>query len=419
LSVLGVVALSSPLVFLLLSLAILPLVASKFWAKYENSVLVALSLASIILSIIMLKDTAHILKHTIINDYISFIITLFVLYTLSHGIRIDLKCPPTSLANIVLLLVFSIFSSIIGTTGASVLFLRPFLQINEARQNKAHLVIFFIFLVSNIGGILSPLGDPPLFLGYLHGVDFTWEIKNLSACWGVYTALCLGVLFCIDSIFVKGEDKKIFAMKKKISIQIKGGFNGGLLLLAIIILFSNIGIPVLLKNILLLIICFISYLFEGRHGRKIDVGPFKEVAGTFLAIFIAMAPVLAILSDNSDVIHGYISDVSKIANEPTIYFWMCSLASAFLDNAPSYLLFFNMAGGDGQDLMRTCPEILKAISVSAVVMGSMTYIGNAPNMLVRALSLQNGVRMPSFIAYILWSSLIILPISMIIVNLML
>jgi Na+/H+ antiporter NhaD/arsenite permease-like protein len=407
----AVVALSLPLVLLLLSLAVLPIVAGGFWKRYEATVFAGLSTASVILSAIFLGDTVHIFKHAIINDYLPFIITLFVLYILSNGIKIELGCSPTPLANVIFLLVCSACSSAIGTTGASILFLRPFLEMNKSRQSKVHLVVFFIFLVSNIGGLLSPLGDPPLFLGYLHGIDFTWELGNLLVCWMVYTGACLVVLYFIDRLVLRREP---LVRRAEFSIKISGGVNGLLLLLAIGVLFINSGIPPILKNILLLVVCFISHHLEKRRGETINFAPFMEVVRTFFAIFIAMAPVLVILLQNSDAIHEYI--VTSGTRESSIYFWLCALASSFLDNAPSYLMFFNMAGGDGQALMHSYPEILRAISVSAVVMGSMTYIGNAPNMLVRTISMQAGVRMPSFVGYMLWSVLVILPISLFVVH---
>jgi Na+/H+ antiporter NhaD/arsenite permease-like protein len=395
---------------------VLPLIASGFWHKHEKKVFILLPSVAIILSSIKLEDAAHMFEHTIVGDYFPFIITLFVLYILSNGIKIKLNCRPTSFANIAFLLVCSVCSSVIGTTGASILFLRPFLDMNAERKNKAHLVVFFIFLVSNIGGILSPLGDPPLFLGYLHGIDFTWEIRNLSVCWAVYTGLCLTILYCIDRVIIK---KETLTSVEKFSVEISGLASGILLIIAIAILSVDVGMTAISKNALLLTICFTSYCLEKKRGNNIDVSPFREVAETFLAIFVAMSPVLVILSHNSDEIKGFIASVANGANESSIYFWLCSLASSFLDNAPSYLLFFNIAGGNGHDLMHTFPDILKAISISSVVMGSMTYIGNAPNMLVRSISRQRGIRMPSFAAYMLWSALVILPISILVVNILL
>jgi Na+/H+ antiporter NhaD/arsenite permease-like protein len=287
---------------------------------------------------------------------------------------------------------------------------------NKSRKKKAHLVVFFIFLVSNIGGILSPLGDPPLFLGYLHGVDFTWEIRNLTLCWSIYTSLCLAILYCIDRILIKKEE---LTVSKKFDITASGLQSGILLFIAIAILSVDVGLTITIKNILLLAICFVSYCSARKKGCKIDIAPFKEVAETFLSIFVAMSPVLVILSRNSDEIRNFMSGIASGHNESSVYFWLCSLASSFLDNAPSYLLFFNIAGGNGHDLMHVFPDILKAISISSVVMGSMTYIGNAPNMLVRSISQRHGVRMPSFAAYMAWSALIIIPISLLVVNILL
>ena len=190
-------------------------------------------------------------------------------------------------------------------------------------------------------------------------------------------------------------------------------------------LFANINfnffdVPqIFIKNAVLLIFCAVSiYNKKTRHEKKIDFEPFKEVVRTFFVIFIVIAPVLFILEENSSEIQKLITNLSNGNDGTSVYFWMCSLASSFLDNAPSYLLFFNVAGGNANELMHTYPSILKAISVSSVVMGAMTYIGNAPNMMVRSIALKKGIKMPSFVGYMAWSILIILPISFLMVFIM-
>ncbi|MDR0630556.1 MAG: sodium:proton antiporter [Holosporales bacterium] len=413
LDILKTTILSFPLVSLLLSLACMPLIVKKFWEKHEVKILIILPLFSIILSFILIENPLTIFRHAIINDYMPFIITLFVLYILSNGIKVNVICAPTTFANIIFLVICSISSSFIGTTGASMVFLKPFLKMNRHRKQKAHLVIFFIFLVANIGGLLSPLGDPPLFLGYLHGIDFGWELKNLIPHWGVYMGFCLTALYVIDRIILKNEENELFNKKEKFSIEVSGWLNVILLLIAIAVLSIDLGMPTVLSNFCIIAICSVSYYFEKRQGEGIEFAPFKEVSETFLAIFIAMAPVLSILVDNSSEIREYLSGISNG------YFWLCSIFSSILDNAPSYLLFFNMAGGNGAELMNTYPNILKAISISSVVMGSITYIGNAPNMLVRSIAQKNHIEMPSFAGYMLWSCAIILPISLFIVTFML
>jgi Na+/H+ antiporter NhaD/arsenite permease-like protein len=335
---------------------------------------------------------------------------LFTLYLLSHGIHIRIESPAGTLPNALFLGIASVFSSIIGTTGASMLFLGPFLKMNKCREKKAHLLIFFIFLVCNIGGLLTPLGDPPLFLGYLHGINFSWFFKNLFFYWALYVFICISIMCFIDKIIIRKE--KDIDHNKKVKLEVKGMFNIALIILAVFALFylSNN----LIKNFVLLTICTISFFHLKRHEHKIDFSPFFEVARTFLTIFIVIAPVLFILEKNSYHIHKYITNISENSDGSIIYFWLCSLASSFLDNAPSYLLFFNMAGGNAQELMFASSGILKAISVSAVVMGAMTYIGNAPNMMVRSIAEKKGIKMPSFLGYMLWSCSIIIPISFLI-----
>ena len=427
-NVLEIAILSLPLFMVLLSLAFMPLIAPKFWHKNEIFAFSTVSAVSIISVYGMLSDANHILKDAIIDDYLPFIIMLFTLYILSHGIHIKLKTTSNTKTNIMFLGCCSLFSSIIGTTGASVLFLRPFLEINKDRHYKTHLIIFFIFLVSNIGGLLTPLGDPPLLLGYLHGIDFSWELKNIFFYWVAYIFVCLLILYIIDRIMLKKEIARQHVVNQKFAIEIGGWLNIALIISTIFVLFFelkniNIHIPhmcdfivphIYIKNFMLLIFCAISFYMGKKNNKKIDFAPFKEVARTFLVIFIVIAPVLFILNENSDVIHKYIIDISNGNDGSIIYFWLCSIASAFLDNAPSYLLFFNMAGGNPEELMNIYPKVLKAISISSVVMGAMTYIGNAPNMMVRSIADKNGVKMPSFIGYMAWSCLIIFPISFVI-----
>ena len=401
--------LTFPLVFVLLSLAVMPLIAPKFWQKWENTAFAVISVISILSLYSIMPEANHILKETLIDDYLPFIIMLFTLYILSHGIHIQIRAASHTETTIIFLACSSLFSSLIGTTGASMLFLRPFLEINKDRQYKSHLIIFFIFLVSNIGGLLTPLGDPPLLLGYLHGIDFFWEIKHLFGYWFIYLAICLGILYVIDKIVLKKEALEHHLRERKFSLEITGWTNVTLILVTVIVLAIEINIYI--KDIILLLFCGISLYASRTKSAKIDFAPFGEVARTFLVIFIVIAPVLFILNTNSDEIHKYIIDMSNGTDGSKIYFWLCSLASSFLDNAPSYLLFFNMAGGNPQELMYVYPNVLSAISVSSVVMGAMTYIGNAPNMMVKSLATKKGIKMPSFIGYMLWSCVVILPIS--------
>lgn len=384
-----ILLLTAPLVVVLLSLAFMPLLLPKTWSKIEFPIFAALASISICLTFYFITDSKKIFYHILIEDYVPFIIMLFTLYTLSHGIHISIKISPGTFQNIAFLGIASIFASVIGTTGASMLFLRPFIEMNKERKNKCHLIIFFIFLVANIGGLLTPLGDPPLLLGYLHGVKFSWFFSELFPFWFLYVFACLVLLFGTDKFMLKKENIKL---QEKSEIKINGTLNIFLIISTALILFFDLDfelpIPnICIKNIILLLFCFISFWnSKKRKMAKIDFAPFAEVARTFFIIFIVIAPVLFLLEQNSDAIRNYIVKSSNGSDGSKIYFWLCSLASSFLDNAPSYLLFFNMAGGNAYELMADYSNILKAISVSAVVMGSMTYIGNAPNMMIRSIS---------------------------------
>jgi Na+/H+ antiporter NhaD/arsenite permease-like protein len=398
----------------MLSIAFCPLIAPNFWHKYEISIFVLFLLASS-LSFSFVTDQAFgVMRSVVFDEYIPFILTLLVLYVLSQGIHVEVKVHPSTVANLIFLGCGSVFASLIGTTGSSMLLLRPFLEMNKTRKHKAYLVVFFIFLVSNIGGLLTPLGDPPLLIGYLKGVDFLWELKHLFPHWAIYVGLCLSILYFVDRNAMRIDPEKQIAsgVNKPKILHISGKVDMFLLFITLLLLYID-TIAASMRCLVLSLICAYS-MYNGKClKRSVDLSPFREVAITFFVIFIAMAPVLFVLNTNSNAIHESIAKWSSKGgmSESVVYFVLCSLVSSFLDNAPSYLLFFNMAGGDAQTLMTTSSEILKAISVSSVVMGSMTYIGNAPNLMVRAIAKREGIEMPSFIGYMLWSSMVILPIS--------
>ena len=320
-----IVILSMPLCITLLSIAFMPLISPRLWQKSEIYFFATISTISILSLYSIIPEANNILKEALIDDYLPFIIMLFTLYVLGHGIHIKLKSSSDTLSNIIFLACCSLFSSIIGTTGASMLFLRPFLEMNKDRNHKAHLVIFFIFLVANIGGLLSPLGDPPLLLGYLHGVDFFWELKHLLPYWLGYLVVCLAILFVVDKIVLRKERLEHDLSNRRLSIKISGWLNVFLILATACILSLEISIYV--KDAILLIFCGVSFFRNKKIGEKIDYSPFGEVARTFLVIFIVIAPVLYILNLNSDAIHKYIIDMSNGSDGSIVYFWLCSLAS--------------------------------------------------------------------------------------------
>ena len=442
--------LAIPMVLVLLSLAFMPIIAPKLWRQVEIYFFIIISVLSIIADFTYIPTANKILSHSILHEYIPFIIMLFTLYTLSNGIHITVHSNPTTIANIIFLATGGVISSFIGTTGAAMLLIRPFIEFNQSRKVKQHLIIFFIIIVANIGGLLTPLGDPPLLLGYLHGVEFTWLLKHMFIYWFFYILLCLLIFYIVDKLILYKDqftdessynisrifkylfilsNKRVENNKQTSGIKIKGVLNIVLILLTAIILFVNLDLSVNIFNInvssiyikdsILLLFSGISIKLRPKQSEKLDFTPFLEVVRTFLVIFIVLAPVLYLMEHNTDSIHKFLYSLgNEDKNISTAYFSLCALASSFLDNAPSYLLFFKMTGCTVQNLMTQNSPILVAISVSSVVMGSLTYIGNAPNMMVKNIATRNNIVMPSFIAYCGYACMIVLPISWLLMHIL-
>ena len=421
-----VLLLITPMVLVLLSIALMPLLAPNFWHKAENILFICVLLFSVVVDFIYIPTAKNMLLNSIFHDYLPFIIMLFTLYVLSHGIHIKVSAEPTTLANLIFLSVGSVISSFIGTTGSAMLLIRPFIAFNERRVHKAHLLIFFIIMIANIGGLLTPLGDPPLLLGYLHGVDFTWLTTHMLKYWGGYIAICIIILTIVDKIVLMHEHFTKNPITSEVKMSIHGIPNIILLCATAIILFINVNwdikkyvIPTIYaKDAILLVLTAISLWIQRTKHQHIEYTPFVEVVRTFFVIFIVLAPVLYLMESNISTIHKFLYSMSNDGKSiPLAYFSLCSIASAFLDNAPSYLLFFHMTGQNAVSLMSHHAVILVAISVSSVVMGSMTYIGNAPNMMVRNIAQRRSVAMPSFVAYLGYACLIVLPASYILIKL--
>ena len=427
---LSTLALISPMILVLFSLAFLPLIVPKFWEKHEIKLLSIITLFSFIADLTYIPHPSRLINHAILQDYLPFIIMLFTLYTLSNGINIKVDAKPSTLGNIIFLVIGGAISSLIGTTGSAMLLIKPFLAFNKKRKVKQHLIIFFIIIIANIGGILTPLGDPPLLLGYLNGIDFSWLLIHMYKYWFFYILLCLSIFYVIDKIVLSKDEsarEEIKYYDKSISISIDGILNIILLIFTALILFINLNLKIniggievssiYVKDSILIIFSGLSLKLRNKNIEEINFKPFIEVARTFFIIFIVLAPVLYVMRHNTDSIHKFLDSISNDGkNIPTAYFSLCSLASAFLDNAPSYLLFFKMSGCTAKELMTTNSQILIAISVSSVVMGSLSYIGNAPNMMVKNIAVNSKIKMPSFVAYCLYSSLIVIPISYILIK---
>jgi Na+/H+ antiporter NhaD/arsenite permease-like protein len=419
-----------PFVGILLSIAILPLAAPHFWHHRQGAVSFGWALAFLVpfMALYGFEATHYEFLHAMLLDYLPFVIMLFALYTISGGVYVKGHFEGTPLNNTGLLALGTGLASFTGTTGASVLLIRPLIRANAGRKHNVHTVIFFIFLVSNIGGSLTPLGDPPLYLGFLKGVDFFWTTTNLLAKTIVAVAVLLTVFFVLDSLLY-GREAKI-AAPKGAAISMVGKRN--LLLLAAVVgvvLWTatwetdaavtiggiKVDYPSIVRSGGLLAIAFLSLAItpsEARKGNEFNWGPMAEVAKLFFGIFVCIVPVLGILKAGMD---GAAAPVIALVSNPdgtpnnAAYFWVTGGLSSFLDNAPTYLVFFNVAGGDPQTLMTSMAGTLAAISAGAVFMGANTYIGNAPNFMVKAIAEDMGVKMPSFFGYMGWSIVFLLP----------
>ncbi len=423
-----------PFVGMLLSIAIFPLAKPHFWEHHQGKIagfwaaLMAVPLA-LTAGVGPALDT---IGHTLLLEYIPFIMLIFALFTVAGGIWIRGNFHGSPLTNATLLTIGAVLASFIGTTGASMVMIRPMLRANDNRQANAHVFIFFIFIVSNIGGALTPLGDPPLFLGFLRGVDFFWTTKWLIHETLFVFALVMAVFIALDTYLYRkeGVQAPVADPTPDSSIRVFGGINfalTGVIIAAILmsawvrlgsfrIGSTEIEIENLLRDVIMLIVGLVSIKFTPaawREANGFSWGPIKEVAKLFVGIFICMVPVLAILkAGNSGAMAPLVGLVTNPDGSPnnTAYFWLTGALSSFLDNAPTYLVFFELAGGDPQQLMTKGAPTLAAISSGAVYMGANSYIGNAPNFMVYAIAKDAGVRMPSFFGYMLWSGAVLIPV---------
>ncbi|MCS4534518.1 sodium:proton antiporter [Neisseria montereyensis] len=428
-----------PFVLILLSIATGPLLFAHTWHHHFGKITAIWTLLFLIPFVMFFGfgEAVHTVAHALIAEYIPFIILLFALYTISGGILVWGNLHGSPRMNTIILAIGTFLASIMGTTGAAMLLIRPILKANDNRKHKVHVVVFFIFLVANIGGGLTPLGDPPLFLGFLKGVDFGWTVQHMMVPVLLSAAILLTVFYFIDRHFFSKEDEIIEDDPSHDSpLKIFGKWNF-LLLAGVIasvlmsglwkpdhpgieILGTHYLLPNLLRDILLLVFALISLAItpkQVRAGNEFNWDPILEVGKLFLGIFITISPVIAILqAGEAGAFSALIALVHDGAGEPinAMYFWMTGILSAFLDNAPTYLVFFNMAGGDAQALMTGhLFHTLLAVSMGSVFMGALSYIGNAPNFMVKAIAEQRKVPMPSFFGYMAWSFGILVPLFII------
>ena len=420
-----------PFAGILLSIAIFPLVASDFW--HHNFGKISAFWATLFILPFMLSQgwqiTLYEVLHVGLLEYIPFIILLLALFTISGGVQLTGSLVGTPIINTAIILVGTLLASWMGTTGAAMLLIRPLLRANKERKYKVHIVVFFIFLVANIGGSLTPLGDPPLFLGFLKGVDFFWTTKAMFLPMLFMVISLLIIFYIYDSIQFKKEEP-LPQVSSKEKIGIKGSFNL-LLIIGVVcsVLLSGFWKPNIeftiyhvhlelqniIRDILLLLLAYGSWKFtikEIREANEYTWFPIQEVAKLFAGIFITIIPAIAILkAGTSGALAGIINSVSSDSGPVNhMYFWLTGILSSFLDNAPTYLVFFNTAGGDPQVLMGELSQTLLAISAGAVFMGANTYIGNAPNFMVKSIAESSGIEMPSFFGYFLYSLIILFPL---------
>ena len=425
-----------PFALILLSVAIMPLISHRLWGKYSGWIVLTLAAFFVIpfAYVFGLEAAAGAVIEALI-EYVSFILLLLALYTVSGGILVWGNLRGTPRHNVTLLLIGTLLASLMGTTGAAMLMVRPLIRANEKRRYRVHQLIFLIFLVANIGGGLTPIGDPPLFLVFLHGVDFFWTLRHAILPVGLNVILLLLIFYVLDRhLYRKEGGANIFVSNEKQKIRIYGKFN--FILLAVIVVAvvlsgvwnpgqyvaiygKQIDYQDIVRDGILMLVTLISYGYtpkQVRNGNEFDWGPIREVAELFLAIFITIVPVLLILKAGFEGAFSPIVSVvtdSKGAPLDVLYFWITGLLSSFLDNAPTYLVFFNLASGDAAYLMQELPRTLLAISTGAVFMGAFTYIGNAPNLMVKFIAEQRLIVMPNFVHYMLWSVGILMPIFLI------
>lgn len=426
-----------PFACMLLSIAVLPLALPSLWGGHYGKIALFWALAFLVPCAVLFGPLAALgtLAHTIVLEYLPFLILIFALFTISGGVRLTGNLSGTPKVNTIVLAIGTLLASLMGTTGAAMLLIRPLLRANAHRKHKVHTVVFFIFLVANIGGSLTPLGDPPLFLGFLQGVHFFWTTSHLFHEMLFASCVLLVVYYGIESRMFAREDKEtVRRSKHRGAIGVEGKANLVLLLGVIgAVLLSGvwnpglelrlgeieIGVQDLARDVLLLALAGLSLRLtskETREENNFSWEPMEEVAKLFFGIFVTMIPAIAMLRAGAN---GALAPVVALVVKDGVpanhmYFWLSGILSSFLDNAPTYLVFFNTAGGDAAKLMTEAPLTLAAISCGSVFMGANSYIGNAPNFMVRSIAESQGVKMPSFFGYMAWSCGILVPLFLVI-----
>lgn len=421
-----------PFAGILLSIAVVPLIAPHAWHAHFGKISAAWALAFLAPFAIGFGTQAAFATfvHAMLEEYVPFIILLTALFTVAGGICLHGDLHGSPRLNTGLLALGTVLASIMGTTGAAMLLIRPLLRANEHCRHVVHRVVFFIFLVANAGGSLSPLGDPPLFLGFLNGVSFFWTTVHLAAPTFFICVILLALFYVLDRYYFAKEEV-VHRSEVKTPLRVEGKINFVLLAAVVALVLmsglwkpgiefdvfgTHVGLQNVVRDALLVVVTLLSLILtpkSARAGNAFNWAPIEEVAKLFAAIFITIAPVIMILRAGADgAFAGIVHMVTDSSGKPIdiAYFWATGLLSSFLDNAPTYLVFFNLAGGDAPTLMTAGASTLAAISAGAVFMGANSYIGNAPNFMVKAIAESRGIVMPGFFAYVGWSTVILLPL---------
>jgi Na+/H+ antiporter NhaD/arsenite permease-like protein len=424
--------LALPFAGILLSIALGPLAVKEWWhIHYEKAAgFWAILALGGLTAVEGFPAAAAGFVHSMALEYLPFILMLFAFYTAAGGLAVEGRLNGSPMINTTILAFGAAIANVIGPIVPSLILIRPLIRANRARAFNAHVVIFFIFLVSNIGGVLTPLGNPPLFLGFLHGIDFFWPTRALWPQALFASGVLLAIFFFVDSYFYRREESPPPAGTAAVKLRVSGHVNIGLIGIAILAIvasgiwrpgigFDLLGTRIELQNLireLILIFVGLASLRVTNPGLRAANGfewePIREVAYLFAGIFICIIPVMAMLEAGAKGPFSAAINVLARGGTPdnAVYFWATGILSSFLDNAPTYLVFFQLAGGDPAALMGPLAKTLTAISLGAVFMGANTYIGNAPNFMVYAIARRAGVKMPGFFPYMIWSGAILFPV---------
>ncbi len=416
-----------PFLGVLLSIALIPMLAPRFWHRRMGTVALAWSLALLVPMAILSSPAvaAGAVWHALMAEYLPFVTLLLALYTAAGGILVRGAGAGSPAGNVGLLAFGTVLAGVMGTTGAAMVLIHPLLASNAHRTRKTHLVVFFIALVANAGGATSPLGDPPLYIGFLNGVPFSWPVTHLAMPLAVMAVPILIAFYVLDRRFAAADpppaERERFHLRGTANIALIGVVIATVLMSGIwrpgevVLLGQHLEIARLAGDAVFVGVTLASIAITPRAVRQANMftwHPMQEVATLFAAIFITIGPVLAMLQAG---FAGPLAPLLRLTVDadgqpvPLAYFWLTGLLSAFLDNAPTYLVFFGLAGGDPVQLTGPLNHILIATSAGAVFFGALTYIGNAPNLMLRAIASHRGVRMPSFFGYMALSCTLLLP----------